>query len=210
MDKASSYLDAGVKRYPGSKALLFDKINYYLTTKQMDKLEVDLKKAIEGNPDNPQLPFTLGQVYEDLSSNAAKEGDNANADKYFQSAFDYYKKTVSLDPNYFDAIYQMGAIHFNKAVRVFKEREEIDYREQKYKDLTTEIEKLYVTAWEYFKKAEKVKTNDMLLAQAFKEIYARTRNLEHSGKFKERIAQLEADADTKMEPYAHPAQLFKN
>jgi tetratricopeptide (TPR) repeat protein len=209
IDKAFSYLNAGVKRYPGEKALLYDKINYYLSTKQMDKLEADLMKAIEVDPTNAQLTFTLGQVYEDLSTDAYKAENFDDGDKYFASALDFYTKTVNIDAKYFDAIYQVGAIHYNRAVRMYKQRANLGMNEDaKYKELTEGINTMYTKAWESFKKAEQVRMNDELLITAMKELYARTNQTEHYTAFKERLEKVQADKEAQLAPYKHPASLF--
>ena len=209
IEKAFAYLDAGVKRYPGEKALLYDKINYYLTTKQMDKLEVDLKKAIDVDPNNAQLTFTLGQVYEDLSTEAYKTENYTDGDKYFNNALEFYAKTINIDAKYFDAIYQVGALHYNRAVRMYKQRAGLGMNEEaKYKELTEGINNMYIKAWESFKKAEQVRANDELLITAIKELYARTNQTEHYTAFKERLEKVQADKDAALAPYNHPAALF--
>jgi hypothetical protein len=209
IEKAFAYLDAGVKRYPGEKALLYDKINYYLTTKQMDKLEADLMKAIEVDPTNAQLTFTLGQVYEDLSTDAYAEENMEDGDKYFANALDYYSKTVNIDAKYFDAIYQVGAVHYNSAIRMYKQRANLGMNEDaKYKELTEGINDMYIKAWESFKKAEQVRANDELLITAIKELYARTNQNEHYKAFKERLAKVQEDKEAKLAPYTHPDSLF--
>lgn len=209
IEKAFAYLDTGVKRYPGEKGLLYDKINYYLSTKQMDKLEIDLKKAIEGDPNNAQLTFTLGQVYEDLSTDAYKADNYQDGDKYFASSLEFYKKTIAIDENYFDAIYQVGAIHYNRAVRMYKQRAGLGMNEDaKYKELTEGINEMYTKAWESFKKAEQIKANDELLITAIKELYARTNQSDHYTAFKKRLEQVQADKDAALTPYKHPDSLF--
>lgn len=210
-EKAFSFLDAGVKKYPGEKALLFDKINYYLQTKQMDKLEIDLKKAIDGDPENAQLPFTLGQVYEDLSAKSYAEEKDEDGDKYFNSALEYYAKTASIDPTYFDAVYQAGAIHFNRAVRLYKQRANLDMKEEgKYTALTEGINEMYTQAWVNFKKAELINASDILLVTAFKELYVRTNNNDQYTEYKNRLETLQADEKAELAPYTnHPAALFK-
>jgi hypothetical protein len=209
VEKAFEYLDAGVKLYPTERALLYDKINYYLATNQMDKLEIDLKKAIEGDPNNAQLTFTLGQVYEGLSSDSYKAENLTDGDKFFNSSIEYYNKTLSIDPKYFDAIYQIGAIHYNHAVRLYKQRANLGMNEDaKYKALSNGINDMYIKSWESFKKAELIKANDELLITAIKELYARTNQTAHYTEFKARLEKVQANKDTELTPYAHPDKLF--
>jgi hypothetical protein len=197
----------------GLKTLLFDKINYYLKTKEMEKLEVELKKAIDQDPKNAQLPFTLGQVYEDLSSKAFDKGNDEEGEKYFESAVQYYTQTVEVDAKFFDAIYQGGAIYFNNAVRVYKIQAALGFTKEDQatsKVLGDKINSYYEKAWAEFVKAEKVKANDALLITAFKQIYLRVNNNDAYKEYKDREDKLKADDKTQMEAYAgHPATLFK-
>lgn len=197
----------------GLKTLLFDKINYYLKTKEMEKLEVELKKAIDQDPENAQLPFTLGQVYEDLSSKAFEKGDDEEGEKYFESAVQYYTQTVEVDTKFFDAIYQGGAIYFNNAVRIYKVQANLGISKEdqaKSKELGEQINSYYEKAWGEFVKAEKVKANDILLITAFKQIYLRVNNNDAYKEYKDREDKLKTDGNAEMKAYAgHPVALFK-
>ena len=196
----------------GLKTLLFDKINYYLKTKEMEKLEVELKKAIDQDPKNAQLPFTLGQVYEDLSSKAFAAGNDELGEKHFNSAVQFYGKTVKVDPTFFDAIYQSGAIYFNSAVRIYKVQANLGISKEdqaKSTALGEQINSYYEKAWANFIKAEKVKANDALLITAFKQIYLRVNNNDVYKEYKSREEAIKADAKAEMSPYTgHPASLF--
>ena len=210
-DAAKTKEEARVKA--GLKRLLFDKINFYLRTKQMDKLEVELKSAIEQDKENAQLPFTLGQVYEDLSSKAFEGGKDEEGEKYFQAALDYYDKTLEVDGKFFDALYQKGAIQFNNAVRVYKIQAELGISAddlKKTKELQAVIDGYYEAAWKAFVTAEKVKANDALLIAAFKQIYLRTQKMDAFTEYKAREEKVKANKDVELGAFGgHPANLFE-
>ena len=197
----------------GLKALLYDKINFYLSTKQLDKLEGSLKKAMAEEPDNPQLPFTLGQVYEGLSADAYTAENNEEGDRHLASAISYYKQTVEIKEDYYDAIYQQGAIFFNSAVRVYKVQANLGISaddRKKSEELGTQINDYYSKAWKAFMQAEKVRANDQLLIVAFKQLYLRVNNNDAYGEYKKREEAVKADPKVELKPYeGHPADLFK-
>lgn len=217
--KISDDLEADVKAQKkkaieeGLKRLLIEKINFYLKTKQMAKLETELKKAIDNDPDNAQLPFTLGQVYEDLATKAFENKNEEEGNKNFEAAISYYQKTLEIDENYFDAMYQIGAAYFNNAVRVYKLQADLPIDadgQQKSKDYQVVIDDNYNKAWEAFKKAEQIKANDLLLIVALKQIYLRVNNMDVFNEYKAREEAVKADPKAELAPFdGHPSTLNK-
>lgn len=210
-EEAENAADMKARVSQGLKTLLYDKINYYLRTKEMDKLGVELRKAIDQDPENAQLPFTLGQVYEDLSAKAYEKGNDEEGDKYFNDALAYYKQAVKVDATYFDAAYQIGALYFNNAVRIYKVQADLGISKEdqkKSEELGKQIDEYYNLAWEGFKAAEQIKANDELLVIAFKQIYLRVNNNDAYKEYKTREEALKADPNAEMAPYAgHPESL---
>lgn len=196
----------------GLKRLLFAKINYFLTAGKLGEAEDDLKKAMEQEPDNASLPFTLGQVYESLANKAFGKENDEEGQKYFDEAIKLFDKTISIKPDYFDAIYQAGALYFNEAVRLNKIQANLDYKSPTYKKdfdaMETKLIPLYEKAWDYFKKAEQIKPSDLLLIKAFKSTYLRAKQNDAFAEFSKREKALDAEPTTKFEPFAHPASLF--
>jgi len=198
----------------GLKRLLFAKINYFLTAGKLNEAEGDLKKAMEEEKDNPALPYTLGQIYSGLADDAFKADKEEEGEKYFASSVEYFTKTLTIKPDYFDAVYQTGALYFNEAVRLNKIQAELDYKSKTYtKDfeaMNLKIIPKYEEAWKYFLKAEKIKPNDQLLIAAFKTTYLRAKQDDAFAAFAARLKALEADPETKFEAYdKHPEVLFK-
>lgn len=210
-EEAENAADMKARVSQGLKTLLYDKINYYLRTKEMDKLGVELRKAIEQDPENAQLPFTLGQVYEDLSAKAFEAGNDTEGEAYFNDALKYYQDAVKVDPKFFDAAYQVGALYFNNAVRIYKVQANLGISkddQKKSEELGKQIDTFYNMAWEGFKAAEQIKANDELLIIAFKQIYLRVNNTDAYSEYKSREEALKADPNTTFEPYTgHPDSL---
>ena len=179
---AYKYLDAGRKRYPDDASLLFAEINHFLRLGRMDELINKLKMAIEKEPHNISLYTTLGNVYDNLYQKENEAGNLQKANEYFSSALKYYNEALSRDAKYFDAIYSIGALYYNKAAT--KTREllalENDFTKEglkKYENKKAEVFAEFDSALPYFKQAEKLNPNDVNTLIALKEIFARKEDL---------------------------------
>lgn len=193
--KAMEYLETGKKVNPDESSLLFAEINHYLKVGKLDVLIGKLKAAIAKEPENVSVYTTLGNVYDQLNQRERASGNIAEADKYFDLAFDYYGQALAKNPNTFDAIYSQGALYYNKAAGMVDKLNELsnDYTpagNKKYKALKDEMDGYFTKALPYFIKAEEVDPKDLNVKIALKEIYARQGELEKSQEYKKKIEQL--------------------
>jgi tetratricopeptide (TPR) repeat protein len=193
--KAMEYLETGKKVNPDESSLLFAEINHYLKVGKLDVLIGKLKAAIAKEPENVSVYTTLGNVYDQLNQRERASGNIAEADKYFDLAFDYYGQALAKNPNTFDAIYSQGALYYNKAAGMVDKLNELsnDYTpagNKKYKALKDEMDGYFTKALPYFIKAEDVDPKDLNVKIALKEIYARQGELEKSQEYKKKIEQL--------------------
>ncbi len=196
-EAAYVYLEEGRKRYPDEVTLLFADINHYLKLGKLDVLIGKLEAAIEKEPDNISLYNTTGSVYDQLYQKASKEGDEEQAQKYFDKAKEYYEMALEKDADNFDATYSIGALYYNKAAVMTQELQELadDYSKEgiaKYDALREEIFAEFDEALPYFKRCEKLNPNDLNTLIALKEIYAKKNDLEMSTIFKERFENVQA------------------
>ena len=196
-EAAYKFLEKGRELYPDDVSLLFAEINHYLKINQLDQLIDKLKTAIDKEPDNISLYSTLGNVYDNLYQKEAKEGTPEKADEYFNSSLEYYQKALDRDPKFFDAVYSMGALYYNKAASMTTKLNELanDYSKEgikKYDEFKGEVFKQFDMALPHFKKAEQLNPNSVNTLIALKEIYARKDDLPISTIFKERLDKVQA------------------
>ncbi len=195
-EKALMYLNKGVELFPDDSGLLFAQINYYIGEGKLEALIDKLKAAIAKEPDNASVSATLGNVYDQLYSKTADEGDEAKAEEYFNGALDYYTQATEKDPNSFSSFYGIGALYFNKAAKYGKQLNELgsDYSAEgikKYDGIKAKMSELYDQSLPFLEKAEAINPKDGLVLQALREYYARTGNLDKSNEYKARIDALE-------------------
>ena len=171
-------ISKGIEKYPNSSSnLVVEMINFYLA-KGMQKEALEyLDKGIAASPTNASLYYARGSIY---------DTDSLLQDK--DKALEAYKKTVEIDPNHFDAYYNMGAIYYNKAAAKIEEANNVDPDDfKKYKAVKAEADVFFKQALPYLEKAHEINPKDMPTMQSLKLIYYRTGELEKSEAMKKEM-----------------------
>ncbi|MBK6937434.1 MAG: hypothetical protein IPH18_11540 [Chitinophagaceae bacterium] len=86
------------KKYPNNNQWLFTEINYYMKAGSLNELIPRLKKAIELEPSNNGLYYTMAQVNENLWQSEMAKSNIGNASMYFTEAKKYYAQATAKDP----------------------------------------------------------------------------------------------------------------
>ena len=191
-DAALVILTEGREKYPEDVSLLFNEINHYLKDGKLNVLTAKLDKAIEKEPENASLYSTLGNVYDNLYQKELEAGNEEKAQEYFDAAFKNYNTALEKNPGFFDAVYSIGALYYNRAAATTKEMNKLqdDYSKEglkKYDSLRKLVLEQFDEALPYFKSAEQINPNDRNTLIALKEIFARKDDLATSTEFKNRL-----------------------
>ncbi len=166
----------GISAYPSESALLLpDLINYYLNSKQNDAALNYLNMAIEKDSTNPTYYYARGNMY-DLN---LKQHDKAEAD---------YKKAIELKPDFYDAVYSLGAMLYNTGVEILKKADDVQDL-KKYNKMKSEALDYFKKALPYLEKAHELKPDDINPLISLKIIYYR---LGKTDKYEEIKKQLDA------------------
>jgi tetratricopeptide (TPR) repeat protein len=182
----------GRKRYPEEQDLLLTEINYYITEGQLNKLEDRLEEAIKKDPKNVGLYTVKAKMYEGLAENYNKEGKTEDAAKAVENAKVNYTRALEQDPKSFDALYNMGAMAFNKAASITAEMNKLGMskaEEIKYKELEAQMKKLFSDALPFFERAEGVKADDPSVIIALYKINDKLGNVEKAKLYKTRMGK---------------------
>jgi len=97
-DKANELITKAKKQFPDSVFFYQQEANLLLQQQQFDAAQVKFEEIIQLNPKDPKAYYNLALLY------FAKE-------EFAQSA-DICLKAIELDPNYLDAIYNVGTFYF--------------------------------------------------------------------------------------------------
>jgi tetratricopeptide (TPR) repeat protein len=172
IDKAEKIVELGLQAFPGNNEIIIAQTNLYITTNQHEKALKNLKMALEKEPNNLSMIYATGVTYDLLKNDTLLPADTR--EKYFQEAIAAYEATLKLDPNFFDALFNLGVIYFNKGGDIINAANKLPLSESaKYEQMMTEGNNNLRKALPYFETAESINGTDMSLLVSLKEVYTR-------------------------------------
>jgi tetratricopeptide (TPR) repeat protein len=167
--RAFEVLTLGREYFPNESSLQLEEAQLYLETGENDKLVNSLKESIATDPSNANLYRVIGQTYENI-------GDD-------DLAIESYTKAIELNPDFGDAIFNLGAIYVNRASTLYTEANNLPFEEdKKYQKLKGEADADLHLALPYLEKSLELNPGDKVIIAALKEAYA---NLKMNDKLKE-------------------------
>lgn len=185
-------IQKGRQAYPNDKDLIVSELNYFIETGKYKEAVTNLELAMSKEPNNEIFPFNIGVIYDNLANPG--EGKPAPSDKEFnefiEKAEASYKKAIELNPNYFDALYNIGALYFNRAV---KQSEIVNNIKDnaKFKIESAKVDEIFKKSLPYLEKGEEIRTNDITtyknLISTLQKLYLMTEQTEKSVACKSRL-----------------------
>ena len=154
-EQAMAMINAGLEKNPGDAGLILEKVNAYLKDGKGAEAVEDLNKLRELDPENAQLLFVLGTIY----------GDETNEGVYdTEKARKYYEDALKINPNYYDAIYNIGVLYTGMANKYIEQANEITgfskKEQEEYNGLIEQANELLRTGLPYLQQAYKAQPSD--------------------------------------------------
>jgi len=153
----------GRSRFPNNLSLLLEQAQLYLERGQSEELIQSLKEAIVQKPDSPanaNFNFLIGKSYDDMGKT--------------DSAEIYYKAALKVNPKFFEAYYNIGAIYVNKASKIQKVANDLPLsKDKEFKTMEKEANGNLKEAIPWLEKALALNPNDKPTIKGLKEAYAR-------------------------------------
>jgi len=117
-DDGLKYLQDGFLKEPSNQNILYSLIDYYIAKDDDPGIVIEyLNKAKESEPDNQVLYFAEGTIYDRLNN--------------FEASEKAYLKAIEIKPDYFDAVFNLGALYFNQGVKFAEEATQIPPKEDR-------------------------------------------------------------------------------
>lgn len=171
--RAKEVLEMGIEKYPNDANIVFAKINILLSEEKYEEVVSYLESAIKLAPENYTLYFVQGQSYEQM-------GDLENARLG-------YEKALEVNPEYSDALYNMGALYYNKGVELSVKANDLPYdAEEEFKKIKDEAAKEFLVAQPYFEKALEIMPGDEGLTKSLMQIYNSTNQSDKAAELRNR------------------------
>lgn len=172
--KGLEYIAMGRTAFPGNNALMIDELNIYMSRGQSKQMISKMEEAANADPNNKTLWFALGATYDNMGKK-----DNAET---------AYKKSLAIDSNYFDALYNLGAMYYNAGVEVYNKVKDLPMsKEKEYNAGKAKYTASFNKSLPYLEKALQIQPNDLNTLASLKEVYAKLDKLSKSSEMRKRI-----------------------
>lgn len=189
-ENALTYIKKGREKYPDNIELIFSEANYYLLIGKSQEAKEILDVAIEKEPDNEALYFAFGANYEEMARDELLSEEERKM--AIEEAIKAYKKAIEINDEYADAYYNLGALYFNKGIRIFEEADE-ELREnrdfEQYKKAEESFQEYWLKAQPHLEKAKSLieadNPNYEGIISSLNQLYIRTDQHEKQQKLNE-------------------------
>jgi tetratricopeptide (TPR) repeat protein len=191
--KYISTISEGLKKYPNDPDLLTEDVNIKMKNGQITAAIDELNALIAQRPNDAQLNFVVGNVYDRTANPNGPDGKPApkpkNYEEMLAKAGEYYKKAIELDPKNFDATFNLGLLYYNQSVEYYNRSQETIAESAKYKDMW---EKPLPDAAKYLEAAHALDPKDLTVLNALKAVYSQMSDNDNYIRIKEEIKKVQA------------------
>jgi tetratricopeptide (TPR) repeat protein len=150
----------GREMFPGDFNLLIAETNIYLSTNENEKAKANLEQALEIDKSHPSIFFAVGTIYDQL-------GD-------LDKATEAYENAIALNPDYFEANYNLGALYVNQAADILDKANDLPLDAvEEYEAAKGNADEMLNKSLPYLEKALELMPDDVNTMISLKEIYTR-------------------------------------
>lgn len=162
---AITTLQDAFQKYPTDNSVLVELINVYINTKKTEEAMKYLDLAIEQDPANASYYFARGSLLDGLGNQ--------------EEAIKSYEKSIELNGKSFDAIYNLGALYYNRGVKQIEIANQIPANENvRYEAELAKSDQWFAKALPLMEKCREIKPDDGLALESLKNLYYRLKMTE--------------------------------
>jgi len=201
---ALSIAAEAVQKFPANTELRKREIEISLQTGKVQEVLNKILAAINNDPKNKTLYLYAGLTYSQAAdvntTKIAKTKDAATlallqkdkADNYTKAA-DMYKKAIEVDPNYFDAVLNIGYVTLNPAIDTYNAAQQLPAAKQKEYDAALAKSKAqFDAARPYLEKATELQPGSVDAWRNLKTYYIGVQNVPKANEIQKKIDELES------------------
>lgn len=150
----------GRELYPEDFNLLISETNIYLATDEKEKAMKNLELALKIDNTNPSIFFAVGTIYDQM--------------KDVGKATDAYLNAIEINPDYFEANYNLGALYVNQAADILEKANDLPLTAvEEYDAEKAKADDMLHKAVPYLEKSLEMMPDDVNTMVSLKEIYTR-------------------------------------
>lgn len=173
---ALAVVDEALEKYPSDGTLQKNRINLLINMGKIDEARSNLEEAIESEPDNANLYFTLAVINDEL--------------KEQERAIKAYLKAIEIDPNHFEANFNYGVILINQANETIKESNSLGMSkadQKKARELEPVINQKLKDALPQWEKVHEINSSDRTAMETLAYIYTQLKMKEKANAMNKKL-----------------------
>lgn len=166
------------KEYPSDKVLAEYEIQLLLQLNKMDEAMAQINDALANDPNNSGLLLRSGYLKE-------QAGD-------LNGAMEDYKKSVAVDPNFFEGNYYTGALMLEQSREILAELNGLsdDEWEKKSPEMGKKADDLYKQSIPFFSKALEIKPDNTDIMIILFQVHTRLKNTAEAEALNKKISAI--------------------
>lgn len=177
VEKAIEAVNLGREAFPDNYPLLLAEINLYMSTQQPAKAIDAMKYAVKQDSLNYTIWRAMGDMYDKMAEDTTVSKEKQKM--ALREAQEAYKKAIEINPEYFDAYYNLGALYVNEAAEVQQMANDLPLdKVDEYNAMKAEADSLLGEALPHLEAALEIDPEDRNTMYSLKEIYTRLGQLE--------------------------------
>ncbi len=184
LDKVLEYTRAAADKFPDVTDFRQEEISTLINMGRTEEAENQLNTAVASDPSNPVYYYFLGYMYDE-------KGDT-------EKSIESYEKAIELNPDYYEANYNVGVVYYNLAGEIYKELNELSPSEytKRLDEFNQRAAVEYKKALPYLEKAVDVdpgKEPDVNLLETLMGVYMRLKMKDKSDAIEARIKEIDGE-----------------
>jgi tetratricopeptide (TPR) repeat protein len=153
-------IQKGRALFPEDFNLLIAETNIYLATNEKEKAMTNLETALKMDSTNPSIFFAVGTIYDQVGN--------------IEKAISAYENAIKLNPVYFEANYNLGALYVNQAADILDKANDLPLDAvAQYDQEKARADLMLEKSVPYLEKALELSPDDTNTMVSLKEIYTR-------------------------------------
>jgi Tfp pilus assembly protein PilF len=200
-------IDTALINYPSNPDLRKEEIEIALQTGKLNDITGKLQTAIAGDPKNKVLYYysglTYAQIADAANANSVKAKDDATKKTLYQTALDdyakandFYKKALEIDPDYFEANYNLGYSLMRPAIDEYNAANKLPANKQKeYEGLIAKSNAQFDLAKPYLQKAVDINPKSVDALSNLRNYYRGKSDPAHKAEYAAKAEELKKQID---------------
>lgn len=177
-EKALAHTRKAIAKFPDDNDFRRNEIQLLISMEKIDEARQNLEKAIEAEPNDPALHFSLGVMYDNLSeSKETDEEKSAMQDKALAS----YQTAIDKDPAYLNAYYNAGVMMISRANEIIKMKNNLGISkadQKKAAALEPQIVEKLTLALPYWEKVNELEADQQKTLETLQYLYVQLKMMD--------------------------------